>query len=243
MFIVLRKYIRALFKYCIVKVVCVNNEISHIKENISYRYNLVFHQFPSKISFNILLYTIYELIYHQGKLCKILCYTKKENSKLATNKVYKIMNKVFTVTVRDVPIGCCFSSTHTKFKLVHPAQTYTQQIDMATGYLYKICTQIHSKVAVTTAVITIPKIKAKNCFIDSFGSSSFKRSGNTVTKAMCRNVPAVNGKIHDVLASKYKIHVKPKNCKPGEDLPIELEAPLHAIAIKEPIRPPPAVKI
>lgn len=68
-----------------------------------------------------------------------------------------------------------------------------------------VCTRyarVHSKVTVTTAIITIPRIKAKNCLIDSFGSSSFRRSGRTVTKAICRNVPAVNGKIHEVLASK-----------------------------------------
>lgn len=70
---------------------------------------------------------------------------------------------------------------------------------MATLSLYR---SIYSKVTVTIAIITIPKIKAENCFRDSFGSSSLSRSGRTVTKAMCRNVPAVNGKIHDVRASE-----------------------------------------
>lgn len=63
---------------------------------------------------------------------------------------------------------------------------------------------VHSKVTVTTAITTMPMIKAINCLSDSFGSSSFRRSGRTVTKAMCRNVPAVNGRIHEVLASAEK---------------------------------------
>lgn len=60
---------------------------------------------------------------------------------------------------------------------------------------------IHSKETVTTAIIKIPSIKAENCLKDSFGSSSLRRSGRTVTNAMCKKVPAVKGSIHDVLAS------------------------------------------
>lgn len=96
---------------------------------------------------------------------------------------------------------------------------------------------------VTTAIIPIPRIKAKNCLIDSFGSSSFKRSGSTVTKAICRNVPAVNGIIHDVLASKIILNWRQTLNYKNKNSPIELEAPLQAMAMKEPMSPPPAVKI
>lgn len=53
----------------------------------------------------------------------------------------------------------------------------------------------------TYAIIRMPKMSANNCLNDSFGSSSLSKSGSTVTSAICRNVPAVNGKIHEVLAS------------------------------------------
>jgi hypothetical protein len=50
----------------------------------------------------------------------------------------------------------------------------------------------------------MPTINARICLNDSLGSSSLSRSGRTVTRAMWRKVPAVNGKIHDVLASAIR---------------------------------------
>lgn len=44
------------------------------------------------------------------------------------------------------------------------------------------------------------------CFSDSFGFFSSNNSGKTVTKAMCKNPPAVNGKIHEVRGSENKIN-------------------------------------
>lgn len=61
--------------------------------------------------------------------------------------------------------------------------------------------KIYSTQVVTTPMITIPVMSASICFIDSFGSSSLSRSGRTVTRPMCKNVPAVKGRIHEVLAS------------------------------------------
>lgn len=52
-----------------------------------------------------------------------------------------------------------------------------------------------------SAINAMPKISASSCLTDSFRSSSFKRSGNTVTNEMCRKPPAVNGMIQDVRAS------------------------------------------
>lgn len=63
---------------------------------------------------------------------------------------------------------------------------------------------------VIPAISAMPKIKAANCFTDSFGHCSCSRSGNTVTRAMCRNPPAVNGMIQDVLASNAEVTLDPK---------------------------------
>lgn len=59
----------------------------------------------------------------------------------------------------------------------------------------------YSKMVVTNAITNIPISNAHNCFNDSHGFSSFNKSGRTVTNDMCKNEPAVNGNIHDVLAS------------------------------------------
>lgn len=42
----------------------------------------------------------------------------------------------------------------------------------------------YSRMFVTNPIITMPMIKANNCLKDSFGSSSFRRSGRTVTRAI-----------------------------------------------------------
>lgn len=57
------------------------------------------------------------------------------------------------------------------------------------------------------AITAMPAIRALNCFSDSLGSVSFNKSGSTVTRAMCKNPPAVNGIIHDVLASANYIGI------------------------------------
>lgn len=44
--------------------------------------------------------------------------------------------------------------------------------------------KIYSTAIPTKPIITIPITSAQNCFNDSNGSSSFKRSGRTVTKAI-----------------------------------------------------------
>lgn len=54
---------------------------------------------------------------------------------------------------------------------------------------------------VMNPITPIPRMRAANCFIDSIRSSSWSRSGKTVTRAMWRNPPAVNGMIQEVLAS------------------------------------------
>lgn len=51
------------------------------------------------------------------------------------------------------------------------------------------------------AITPMPAISAENCLSDSTGSVSLSKSGKTVTSAMCRKPPAVNGIIQDVLAS------------------------------------------
>lgn len=51
------------------------------------------------------------------------------------------------------------------------------------------------------AITPIPNRRDPNWSSESFGFSSFKRSGRTVTRAICKNPPAVNGWIHDVRAS------------------------------------------
>ena len=66
----------------------------------------------------------------------------------------------------------------------------------------------YSNTVVTTAITKIPPIKATICLSDSFGSSSLSKSGRTVTSAMWRKVPAVKGRIHDVLASAINKSVK-----------------------------------
>lgn len=58
-----------------------------------------------------------------------------------------------------------------------------------------------SKITVMAATRAIPATNAINCFIDSFESSSFNKSGKTVTNEICKKPPAVNGIIHDVRAS------------------------------------------
>lgn len=58
-----------------------------------------------------------------------------------------------------------------------------------------------SKSMVMTAIKAMPKTSASSCLTDSLRSSSFKRSGNTVTNEMCRKPPAVKGMIQDVRAS------------------------------------------
>lgn len=55
----------------------------------------------------------------------------------------------------------------------------------------------------------MPNINAAICLIDSLRSVSLIKSGNTVTSAMCKKPPAVNGIIHDVRASgKRKKNVR-----------------------------------
>lgn len=65
-----------------------------------------------------------------------------------------------------------------------------------------------SKRTVIMAITAMPKIKALNCFNDSLGSVSVNKSGNTVTKAICKKPPAVNGIIHDVRASAKRKIIK-----------------------------------
>lgn len=60
----------------------------------------------------------------------------------------------------------------------------------------------YSKTVVTNAIRNMPRSNAHSCFNDSHGFSSFNKSGRTVTNDMCKKVPAVNGNIHDVLASE-----------------------------------------
>lgn len=67
----------------------------------------------------------------------------------------------------------------------------------------------------------IPARSHANCLNDSLGSCSSKRSGSMVTRAMCKKDPAVNGRIHDVLASTIHKNMSPvtllelnkNNCK------------------------------
>lgn len=73
------------------------------------------------------------------------------------------------------------------------------------------------------AINEMPNISARNCLIDSLGSSSCSRSGRTVTRAMCKNPPAVNGIIQDVRASMADVTPEPP------------------IATRAPKRPAPAV--
>lgn len=65
----------------------------------------------------------------------------------------------------------------------------------------------YSTIDVRTAMMIIPDASESICFNDSFGFSSWSSSGNTVTNAICRKPPAVNGKIHDVLASVHRKQV------------------------------------
>lgn len=67
-----------------------------------------------------------------------------------------------------------------------------------------------SKRAVIPAIKAMPKIRAANCLTDSLGHSSCSKSGSTVTRAICRNPPAVNGMIQDVLASTADVTLDPK---------------------------------
>lgn len=76
---------------------------------------------------------------------------------------------------------------------------------------------------VMTPITTMPRVRAANCFKDSIGFGSCRRSGNTVTSAIWRKPPAVKGIIHDVLAS------------------IAVVAPEPPIATNAPKRPAPAV--
>lgn len=73
------------------------------------------------------------------------------------------------------------------------------------------------------AITAIPANNAANCLIDCFGSLSCNKSGSTVTRAICRKPPAVNGIIHDVRASRAVV------------------APEPPIATNAPIKPAPAV--
>lgn len=74
------------------------------------------------------------------------------------------------------------------------------------------------------AINEIPVIRARNCLIDSLGSCSCRRSGSTVTSAMCKNPPAVNGIIQDVRASIADVTPDP---------PIATRAPSSpAVAVK-----------
>lgn len=67
--------------------------------------------------------------------------------------------------------------------------------------MYSTTFRFHSNTLVTKAIIKIPSKRKSNCFKDSFGSSSFSRSGRIVTKAMCRKEPTVNGRIQEVFTS------------------------------------------
>lgn len=51
------------------------------------------------------------------------------------------------------------------------------------------------------AMMTIPDTRAPKCLSDWILSGSLSKSGNTVTSAMWRKPPAVNGTIQDVFAS------------------------------------------
>lgn len=74
---------------------------------------------------------------------------------------------------------------------------------LCTMYYHKI--SHYSIMAVRTAIIIIPDANESICLSDSLGFSSCKSSGRTVTKAICRNPPAVNGKIQEVRASATDI--------------------------------------
>eukprot|EP00091_Calanus_sinicus_P007131 TRINITY_DN18023_c0_g1_i1.p1 TRINITY_DN18023_c0_g1~~TRINITY_DN18023_c0_g1_i1.p1 ORF type:complete len:175 (+),score=23.08 TRINITY_DN18023_c0_g1_i1:221-745(+) len=50
-------------------------------------------------------------------------------------------------------------------------------------------------------MMAVPRRMQPNCFMASLGSVSLISSGSTDTRAILRNPPAENGKIHEVLAS------------------------------------------
>lgn len=54
---------------------------------------------------------------------------------------------------------------------------------------------------VSNAITVMPLANEHICFNDSLGFFSSNSSGNTVTNAICKKPPAVNGKIHEVRAS------------------------------------------
>lgn len=77
-----------------------------------------------------------------------------------------------------------------------------------------------SKITVMAATRATPAINAINCFIDSFESSSFNRSGKTVTNEMCKKPPAVNGIIHDVRASIALVTFVPPTATSAPSKPV-----------------------
>lgn len=66
-----------------------------------------------------------------------------------------------------------------------------------------------SNATVMKAINEMPNIRARNCLTDSLGSCSCKRSGRTVTRAICKNPPAVKGIIHEVRASMADVTPEP----------------------------------
>lgn len=77
-----------------------------------------------------------------------------------------------------------------------------------------------SKIIVMAAMRAIPAINAINCFTDSFESSSFSKSGRTVTNEMCKKPPAVNGIIQDVRASKAFVTFVPPTATSAPSKPV-----------------------